>query len=68
MSIDKNKGEKNTAIDTEWNTLIEYAKSEMDACQKRLQKLRKSLSFFTAQRDEGVQYPAPKSARQSKIT
>jgi len=66
MSIGKNNGENNTVLDTGWNILIEHAKSEIAACQERLAKLRKSLSFFTKQRDEGIQYPVPKSARHTK--
>jgi hypothetical protein len=68
MSTDKSNGESKTAIDSGWHVLIEYAESEMAACQERIIKLRKSLTFFKKQRDEGVQYPGPKISRHSKLT
>jgi hypothetical protein len=66
MSIDKSKSESNTVLDTGWELLIEHTKSEVNVCQERLYRLRKSLSFFTKQRDDGVEYPCPKITRHAK--
>jgi len=68
MSTDKINGESKSKLDTNWNIFIEHAQSEIDACQERIAKLRKSLSFFKKQRDGGIQFPVPKATRHSKLS
>jgi hypothetical protein len=68
MSRDMSMANKDQKQDIKWSELIEYSQSEIRACQKRINRLRKSLKFFTEQAKSGIPFPSPKNTRHHEIS
>jgi hypothetical protein len=61
MRVDKvnQNHETRTAstVDITWTKLIDDAECEIDLCQDRISKLRKSIRFFEKQESLGLGFP-----------
>jgi len=68
MSRDTSMANKERKQDTSWIELIEYSQTEINACEERIKKLRKSLIFFKNQAKEGVPFPVSESTRHPKTS
>lgn len=58
MSTDKVNSEVNAKKTVDWTDLIEHSEQEIQSHQKKIRDLRKALSFFRKQHDDGAPFPA----------
>ncbi len=68
MSTDSVNGESYTKKDETWQLAIRDSEAEIEACQKKIGKLRKSIIFFKKQSEMGVPFPVKISPRHEETS